>query len=80
MSCVGATVPDALAPLVAARAKYGADLVSLVRDNQPEQQTCGVAWVLGGGQTRDHASGRGVRLLGDQRFDGRRLPQRDAGP
>ena len=43
VSCVGAPVPGALAPLVAARAKYGADLVSLVRDNQPEQQTCGVA-------------------------------------
>lgn len=50
VSCVGSTVPNSLAPLVAARAKYGADLATLVRDNQPEQQSCGVAWVLGGGQ------------------------------
>ncbi|MFL6591181.1 MAG: reprolysin-like metallopeptidase [Luteimonas sp.] len=50
VSCVGATVPNSLAPLVTARTKYGADLVTLVRDNQPQQQTCGVAWVLGGGQ------------------------------
>jgi hypothetical protein len=51
VNCVAAAVPASLAPLVTARAKYGADLVALVRDNQPAQQTCGVAWVIGGGQT-----------------------------
>ena len=38
--------------LRAARETYGADLVSLVRDfNDPENDGCGIAWLLGGGQT-----------------------------
>ncbi|MFC5571477.1 reprolysin-like metallopeptidase, partial [Lysobacter yangpyeongensis] len=41
-------VPAALQPLRAARETYGADLVSLVRDfRTPENQGCGVAWILG---------------------------------
>ena len=36
--------------LRAAREQYGADLVSLVRDfRDPEQDGCGLAWLLGGG-------------------------------
>ena len=38
--------------LRAARETYGADLVSLVRDfNDPENDGCGIAWLLGGGQS-----------------------------
>ena len=38
--------------LRAARETYGADLVSLVRDfNDPENDGCGIAWLIGGGQT-----------------------------
>lgn len=49
-------VDAALRPLHAARDQYGADLVSLVRDFQhPEAVSCGVAWLLGGGQTFLHA-------------------------
>ncbi len=52
--------PDpAFNALRAARETYGADLVSLVRDFQtPENESCGVAWLLGGGkQGIDLASG-----------------------
>lgn len=44
--------PDpAFNALRAARETYGADLVSLVRRFQdPEQTSCGVAWLLGGGK------------------------------
>ncbi|WP_162314766.1 FG-GAP-like repeat-containing protein [Pseudoxanthomonas yeongjuensis] len=41
------TVPAALAPLRAARDEKGADLVTLIRDFQPENQGCGIAWLLG---------------------------------
>ena len=47
------TTPDpAFAALRSAREQYGADLVSLVRDfNSPENDGCGIAWLIGGGQT-----------------------------
>lgn len=48
------TVPvdPAFNALRAARETYGADLVSLVRQfRDPEQDGCGVAWMLGGGQS-----------------------------
>lgn len=47
------TTPDpAFAALRAARDQYGADLVSLVRQfNTPENDGCGIAWLIGGGQT-----------------------------
>ncbi|MGH8076417.1 MAG: reprolysin-like metallopeptidase, partial [Lysobacter sp.] len=47
------TTPDpAFAALRAARNQYGADLVSLVRQfNTPENDGCGIAWLIGGGQT-----------------------------
>ncbi|MET0807618.1 MAG: reprolysin-like metallopeptidase, partial [Pseudoxanthomonas sp.] len=47
------TTPDtAFAALRAAREQYGADLVSLVRQfNTPENDGCGIAWLLGGGQS-----------------------------
>ena len=48
---VGPTTPaPAFAELRAARETYGADLVSLVRDfRDPENDGCGIAWLLGGG-------------------------------
>ncbi|MDB6162880.1 MAG: hypothetical protein JWL98_312 [Xanthomonadaceae bacterium] len=50
-NCTSATRPAALQPLITARQQYGADVVSLVRNyTLPSNQTCGVAWLLGGGQ------------------------------
>ena len=47
------TTPDAaFAALRSARNQYGADLVSLVRQfNSPENDGCGIAWLIGGGQS-----------------------------
>ena len=47
------TTPDAaFNALRAAREQYGADLVSLVRSfNEPENGGCGIAWLIGGGQS-----------------------------
>jgi hypothetical protein len=51
VNCTAVAPPAALQPLLDARQHYGADLVSLVRNyTVPENQTCGVAWLLGGGQ------------------------------
>lgn len=49
----GPITPDpAFAALRAARNSLGADLVSLVRDfRTPENAGCGIAWLIGGGQT-----------------------------
>lgn len=45
-------VPAALQPLRAARDQYGGDVVSLVRKfNTPENDGCGIAWLIGGGRT-----------------------------
>ena len=47
----GITPDPAFNALRAARETYGADLVSLVRKFQaPENDSCGVAWLLGGGK------------------------------
>lgn len=66
--CTPAAVPVGLQPLVAARARYGADLVSLVRNySSPENGSCGVAWLIGGGQvpiTRESAR-YGVSIVSD---------------
>ena len=52
VSCTSVGQPAALQPLIAAREQYGADLVTLVRNfSSPENQSCGVGWMLGGGQT-----------------------------
>jgi hypothetical protein len=47
------TTPNsAFNALRAARETYGADLVALVRDfRDPEQDGCGIAWLVGGGQS-----------------------------
>lgn len=44
-------IPAELQKLHTAREQYGADLVSLVRNFHVENDGCGVAWVLGAGQT-----------------------------
>jgi len=55
--CKDTAIPAALQPLHAARDQYGADLVSLVRNfNDPEQGGCGIAWIIGGEQTRIDAT------------------------
>ncbi len=57
VNCTPATPPASLQPLLQARQRYGADLVSLVRIySVPENQTCGVAWLLGGGRSALDAS------------------------
>jgi peptidyl-Asp metalloendopeptidase len=50
-------VDPAFNALRAARDQYGADLVSLVRRYRaPENEGCGVAWLIGGDQTRIDSS------------------------
>jgi FG-GAP repeat. len=52
VTCSPTAVPAALQPLLDAREQYGADLVALVRKFEyPENQSCGLGWMLGGGQT-----------------------------
>jgi len=57
-SGTGRITPDsAFATLRAARDQYGADLVSLVRRFQtPENNGCGIAWLIGGDQSGMDAS------------------------
>lgn len=46
------TPAEAFSALRAARDQYGGDLVSLVRKfNDPENEGCGIAWLIGGGRT-----------------------------
>ncbi|MCC8362589.1 FG-GAP-like repeat-containing protein [Lysobacter sp. A6] len=57
VTCSTAARPAALAPLATLREQYGADLVSLVRVfNNPENTSCGTAWLIGGMQTAIDAS------------------------
>lgn len=50
LSGVKVAVDPALQPLRAARDQYGGDLVVLLRDFQtPENDGCGIAWLIGGG-------------------------------
>jgi hypothetical protein len=52
LDCDFSRVPASLQPLLAAQNQYGADLVSLVRVfNDPENDGCGIAWLLGAEQT-----------------------------
>ena len=52
VTCNPATRPAELQRLADAREQYGADLVALVRKLEyPENQSCGIGWLLGGGQT-----------------------------
>jgi peptidyl-Asp metalloendopeptidase len=68
VSCTPNDVPAALQPLIAARDRYGADLVSLVRNfTQPENGSCGVAWLLGATQAPIVASDArfGISVVSD---------------
>jgi hypothetical protein len=51
VACIPARVPKTLLPLVGLRNSKGADLMVLVRALvDPAVQSCGTAWLLGGGQ------------------------------
>jgi hypothetical protein len=51
LNCSSVGRPAALEPLVQARETYGADVVALVRRfENPESASCGIGWMLGGGQ------------------------------
>jgi len=68
VSCTQVGQPAALQPLIAAREQYGADLVSLVRKFEfPENQSCGIAWMLGGGQSAIDSSSAafGMSIVSD---------------
>ncbi|WP_460711918.1 FG-GAP-like repeat-containing protein [Lysobacter terrae] len=69
--CTPAAVPAALQPLVAARETYGADLLVLVRKFETSSTSCGVAWVLGGGQTASDSSNAafGTSVVNDSSGD-----------
>jgi len=57
VNCTPAAVPASLQPLLQARERYSGDVVSLVRNyHQVSNETCGVAWLLGGGQSAIDAS------------------------
>jgi hypothetical protein len=52
LNCDDKPVPAALQPLVAMRNTVGADAVSLLRNfNSSAQQGCGIAWLVGAGQS-----------------------------
>lgn len=72
LSCTSKPVPASLQPLLAARDQYGGDLVSLVRNfNRPENEGCGIAWLIGGGQdpisTAD--AGAGISIVSDSNLN-----------
>ncbi|QNP41413.1 FG-GAP-like repeat-containing protein [Lysobacter solisilvae (ex Woo and Kim 2020)] len=54
--CTARAQPAALQPLVSARWAYGADLLVLVRKFETSSASCGVAWLLGGGQSAINSS------------------------
>ena len=50
VNCTPTTRPAALQPLIDARERSGGDLVALVRNYQVAHQSCGLGWLIGGGQ------------------------------
>jgi len=73
LNCTYIGPPASLAPLYAARDQYGADLVSLVRNfNEPENEGCGIAWLIGGGQTNidSSAADAGMSVVSDSNGTG----------
>lgn len=70
----GRIAPDpAFSALRAARDEYGADLVSLVRKfHTPENDGCGIAWLIGGGRSGLHSSDEyfGYSVVSDGRDAG----------
>lgn len=72
LGCTTVQRPAALQPLVDARETYGADLLVMVRKfEDPENASCGAAWMLGGQQTPIDAgsSGFGVSVVSDSSGD-----------
>jgi hypothetical protein len=66
--CTTAPVPAALQPLVNLRNAQHADLMSIVRIfNEPENDSCGIAWLIGGGQIpiENEDSYAGVSVISD---------------
>ncbi len=58
LTCDDAPIPAALQPLTNARETLHADLVSLVRNFSEANVSCGIAWLIGGGEipiTKDDA-------------------------
>jgi hypothetical protein len=51
LDCNDAPIPAALQPLTNARESLHADLVSLVRNFSESNNSCGIAWLVGGGET-----------------------------
>ncbi|MCL6712213.1 FG-GAP-like repeat-containing protein [Pseudomonas sp. R2.Fl] len=64
-------IPSSLAPIRTARDQYGADVALLLRGfQQPEQEGCGIAWLIGADQatvnpSQDSKWGYGVVSYGD---------------
>lgn len=70
LDCDEVPVPAALQPLVNARESYGGDLISLVRNfSDPENESCGIAWMLGAGRTEitSYDAYAGVSVVSDSR-------------
>lgn len=72
LGCDAVPRPAALQPLADARETYGADLMVMVRKfEEPENASCGAAWMLGGEQTPINvgSSEYGVTVLSDSSGD-----------
>ena len=75
LDCNAAPVPAALMPLVNLRESRSADLMSLVRNfSEPENQGCGIAWMLGGGMAGEISPAEvayyGVSVVSDSNGNG----------
>ncbi|UHQ20000.1 FG-GAP-like repeat-containing protein [Lysobacter sp. KIS68-7] len=72
-SCTEAPVPSTLQPLLNERAAKHADVMSLVRIfTNPENQSCGIAWMLGSGRvpiTREDDAYAAVSVVSDSSGD-----------
>ena len=55
-SCTDVAVPASLQPVIDAKNRTGADIAAIVRVFSDDNGTCGVAWLLGAGQTPIDAS------------------------
>ena len=56
VSCTDTAVSAGLQPLINAKNRQGADIAALVRNFSDANETCGVSWLLGAGQTPVDAS------------------------
>ena len=80
VNCAAIAVPAALQPLITAREQSRADLAAIVRTFQsPENQSCGVAWLLGGGQRPINANNAAFGLAVISDSGGQAFPDPDNG-